>query len=459
MRYVRLLLLMPILLGLSSCGDTEPPEETPPTGESALFTLLPPEQTGVSFQNKLTEGLNTNILMYEYFYNGGGVAAGDFNGDGQIDLYFSANMSENKLYLNEGEMRFREVTEAARVGGEPGPWKTGVTAVDVNGDRRLDLYLCYSGALPEEKRVNQLFINQGNDAEGIPQFEDQAQAYGLASTAYSNQGYFFDYDRDGDLDMLLLNHNPKNLPILNEARTAQLLRQDDPQQGIRLFQQEAGRFRDVTQEAGISGSALTYGLGIGIADLDEDGWPDFYVSNDYTVPDYLYHNNGDGTFTNQLQERIRHNSQFSMGNDVGDVNNDGLADIITLDMLPEDNRRQKLLMAPDNYAKFDQNVRNGFHYQYMRNMLQVNNGDGTFSEIGQLAGMSNTDWSWSALLADYDNDGWKDLYITNGYYRDYTNMDFIKYMNAYVGGRGRLQREDVLELIEHMPASNVNNYL
>ena len=460
MRYASLLLLIFMWLGaLSGCGDTPSPREALPTDGTGLFTLLPPSQTGVSFQNVLTEGLNTNILMYEYFYNGGGVAAGDFNGDGLIDLYFSANMGDNQLYLNEGDLRFREVTEAAGVGGRPGPWKTGVTAVDINGDARLDLYLCYSGALPADKRDNQLFINQGNDANGVPQFKEQAAAYGLASTAYSNQGYFFDYDRDGDLDMLLLNHNPKNLPILNESRTAQLLQQDDPEQGIRLFRQDDGRFQDVTVQAGISGTALTYGLGIGIADLDADGWPDFYVSNDYTVPDYLYHNNGDGTFSNQLPDRIRHNSQFSMGNDVGDVNNDGLTDIITLDMLPEDNRRQKLLMAPDNYAKFEQNVRNGFHYQFMRNMLQLNNGDGTFSEIGQWAGMSNTDWSWSALLADYDNDGWKDLYITNGYFRDYTNMDFIKYMNAFVGERGRLQREDVLALIEEMPASNVNNYL
>ncbi|TAE50098.1 MAG: RNA-binding protein, partial [Bacteroidetes bacterium] len=416
-------------------------------------------QTNILFENTLDEGLNTNILVYEYFYNGGGVAAGDFNGDGLTDLYFTANMSGNKLYLNQGGMKFQDITEASGTAGREGPWKTGVTLVDINADNKLDLYVSYSGMLPEPKRANQLFVNQGNDAQGIPHFEEKAEAFGLASTGFSNQGHFFDYDRDGDLDMLLLNHNPKSLPILDDAQNAALLRQDDPLQGLRLFQQNKGTFTDITQKAGIFGSTLSYGLGLGIADLNLDGWPDFYVSNDYAVPDYLYINQKNGTFKNSLTESIGHNSQFSMGNDVSDINNDGLPDIVTLDMLPEDNRRQKLLLAPDNYNKFDLNVRSGFHYQYMRNMLQLNNGNGTFSEIGQLSGISNTDWSWSALLADYDNDGWKDLHITNGYFRDFTNLDFTNYLNGYVKSRGRLQREDVLELIKKMPSSNVVNYM
>ncbi|MBT8299186.1 MAG: VCBS repeat-containing protein, partial [Maribacter sp.] len=277
--------------------------------------------------------------------------------------------------------------------------------------------------------------------------------------AFSNQSYFLDYDHDQDLDMILLNHNPKSLPVLNEVSTAKLLEKDDPLQGVRLFEQDKGTFKDVTVKAGISGSALTYGLGIGISDLNNDGWVDFYVSNDYTVPDYLYMNNANGTFTNQLKESLGHISHFSMGNDIADLNNDGHQDILTLDMLPEDNRRQKLLLAPDNYEKFDLNLRTGFHYQYMRNMLQLNNGNGTFSEIGQFSGISNTDWSWVALLADYDNDGWKDLFVTNGYYRDYTNLDFINYMENYVQSKGRLKREDVLEIINQMPSSNLSNYL
>ncbi|MFN8355552.1 MAG: VCBS repeat-containing protein [Spirosomataceae bacterium] len=434
------------------------------TQQPQLFTLLNPEQTGVSFQNALTEGLNTNILMYEYFYNGGGVAAGDFNGDGWIDLYFTSNMAANQFYLNQGVkggagVHFQDITDASGAGGRPGPWKTGVTTVDINNDGKLDIYLCYSGAMPSEKRANQLFVNQGNDANGVPVFAEKAAEYGLAHQGFSNQAYFLDYDRDGDLDMLLLNHNPKNLPILNESSTAELFRTDDPDKGLRLFKQTNGHFDDVTLRAGINGSPLSYGLGLGISDFNNDGWPDFYVSNDYAVPDYLYINNQNGTFTNQIAQRVGHTSQFSMGNDVADINNDGQQDIVTLDMLPEDNRRQKLLLAPDNFAKFDLNVRSGFYYQYMRNMLQLNNGNGSFSEVGQVAGISNTDWSWAALLADFDNDGWKDLFVSNGYFRDYTNLDFIKYMDDFVKERGRLMRQDVLEIINHMPASNVVNYV
>ena len=424
-----------------------------------LFTLLGPDVTNIGFQNTLTEGLNTNILMYEYFYNGGGVAAGDFNGDGLVDLYFTSNMADNKLYLNKGNMQFEDITDISGAGGRPGPWKTGVNTVDINADGKLDIYVCYSGAMPAEKRANQLFINIGNNSSGIPQFEEKAAAYGLASTAFSNQSYFFDYDKDGDLDMLLLNHNPKNLPLLNEESTARLFKEDSPDKGLRLYKQTNGKFEDVTVASGINGSELSYGLGLGISDFNEDGWPDFYVSNDYLVPDYLYINNKNGTFTNELKKCINHTSQFSMGNDVADINNDGLPEIFTLDMLPEDNHRQKLLLTPDNYDKFNLNVRSGFYYQYMRNMLQMNNGNGTFSETGQASGISNTDWSWAALFADYDNDGWKDLYVTNGYFRDYTNLDFINYMNEYVKDKGRLQREDVMEIIKEMPSSNVVNYI
>ncbi|MEO6328808.1 MAG: VCBS repeat-containing protein [Ginsengibacter sp.] len=445
-------------LQFSSC-NTPQTVKNADVSEKFLFTLLSPEETNISFQNTLNESLNTNILMYEYFYNGGGTAAGDFNNDGLVDLYFTSNMGDNSLYLNKGNMQFENITSISGAGGRPGPWKTGVNAVDINGDGKLDIYVCYSGALPAEKRANQLFINTGNNSQGIPTFQEEAETYGLASTAFSNQSYFLDYDKDGDLDMLLLNHNPKNLPILNEESTADLFKQDNWEKGLRLYKQTNGKFEDITANSGINGSELSYGLGLGISDFNEDGWPDFYISNDYAVPDYLYINNKNGTFTNELEKCVGHSSQFSMGNDVADINNDGLQDVFTLDMLPEDNHRQKLLLAPDNFAKFDLNVRSGFYYQYMRNMLQLNNGNGTFSEIGQIAGVSNTDWSWSALFADYDNDGWKDLFVTNGYRRDYTNLDFINYMNEYVQEKGRLQREDVMEIIKEMPSSNVVNYI
>lgn len=441
-----------------SCKKTEKSGLTSLPSHNELFSLLSSVQTHIDFQNKLEEGPNTNILLYEYFYNGGGVAAADFNNDGLIDLYFTSNMGDNKLYLNKGSLQFEDITDISGAAGRPGPWKTGVTAVDINGDHLMDIYICYSGALPEEKRTNQLFINKGINSRGTPLFEDQAVQYGLDNKGYSTQSYFFDYDRDGDLDMILLNHNPKNLPILNEESTAQMFLKDDPLRGTRLYRNENGHFTDITQQAGLNGSALSYGLGIAISDYNEDGWPDFYVSNDYMVPDFLYINDQHGKFKNELAEQIGHTSQFSMGNDAADINNDGHMDIYTLDMLPEDNHRQKLLLAPDNYSKFDFYLRSGFYYQYMRNMLQLNNGDGTFSEIGQLAGISNTDWSWSALIADFDDDGWRDIHVTNGYKRDYTNLDFINYMDDYTKSKGRLLREDVMEIISHMPASNVSNY-
>jgi hypothetical protein len=439
---------------LLGCGGTKTTDNA-----TDLFALVPSEKTHVTFNNQLTEGLNTNVLLYEYFYNGGGVAVADVNGDGWEDLYFTGNMTPNRLYLNKGNWQFEDVTDAAGVAGRPGPWKTGACIADVNGDGRPDLFVSYSGKVSGNHRIKQLFINDGPDASGVPHFSEQAARYGLADSAYTTQVYFFDYDRDGDLDLLELNHNPKNLPMLNETSTAAILKQSNPMTGLRLYRNDGGHFQDVTEAAGISSSDLSYGLGAGIADIDGDGWPDVYISNDYAVPDYLYINQHDGHFANRLHEQIGHTSQFSMGNAVADVNNDGRPDIFTLDMLPEDNRRQKLLFAPDNYEKFDLNLRSGFYYQYMRNMLQLNNGDGSFSEIGQLAGVSSTDWSWAPLWADYDNDGWKDLFVTNGYVRDYTNMDFIKFMESYTSAKGRLRREDVLDIVDHMPSSNVTSYL
>ncbi|GAB3645648.1 VCBS repeat-containing protein [Echinicola sediminis] len=438
--------------------QTQPDQEEQKPEAPTLFNLLDPDKTKITFQNTLTEGLNTNVLMYEYFYNGGGVAIGDLNGDELEDIYFTGNMVSNKLYLNKGDMVFEDITETSGTAGRNGPWKTGVTMADVNGDGRLDIYVCYSGNLRPEKRKNQLFINEGVNENGIPQFSEQAEDYGIASTSTSTLGTFFDYDKDGDLDLFLLNHNHKSLPILDEASTAAIMKTTDPA-GSQLFRNDNGKFTEVTGEAGIHNSALSYGLGTGAADIDGDGWTDLYICNDYTAPDYLYINNQDGTFTDQIGNKMGHTSHFSMGNDVADINNDGLPDLLTLDMLPEDNKRQKLLMAPDNYEKFDFKVNAGFHHQYMRNMLQVNNGNQTFSEIGQLSGISNTDWSWSAQFADFDNDGWKDLYITNGYLRDYTNMDFLKFMGDYVQNNdGNIRRQNVLDLVKQIPSSNLHNY-
>ncbi|WP_445438766.1 VCBS repeat-containing protein [Dyadobacter pollutisoli] len=454
------------------CKKSSGSEETRETvGGPPLFTLLAPEKTKIDFANALTEGLNTNVLMYEYFYNGGGVAVGDVNGDGLDDIYFTGNMVSNKLYLNKGEMIFEDITVAAAVGGHERPWKTGVTMADVNGDGKLDIYVCYSGNVSLKSLKNQLFINKGNNGQGIPQFEEVAEKYGLGNPSNSTQAAFFDFDKDGDLDMFLLNHNPKALPILDESSTADLLSKDDPVIGVRLFRNDMRGsgdpiFIDVTRKAGLRSSPLTYGLGIGIADVNQDGWQDMYISNDYSIPDFLYINNQNGTFTDAIDPEMGHTSHFSMGNDIADFNNDGLPDIFTLDMLPEDNRRQKLLAGLDNYELFEFNIKVGFHHQYTRNMLQLNEGmrKGSkkpfFSEIGQLAGVSNTDWSWATLFADYDNDGWKDLFITNGNLRDYTNMDFVKFMGDHLKRiEGQVKREDVLNLVYQMPSSNMKNYL
>lgn len=422
-----------------------------------LFTLLPAAQTHVDFSNDLQEGLNTNVLIYEYFYNGGGVCAGDLNGDGLEDLYFSGNMVSDKLYLNKGNMQFEDVTEVAGVAARPGPWKTGINMVDVNGDGRKDLYVSYSGKLRGEKRVKELFINDGNDATGVPHFSEQAKKYGLDDSSYTTQSVFFDYDRDGDLDALLLNHSIVRRTILDEPTIKALLKQNDHLSGLKLLRNDQNVFHEVTEAAGIKSTVLSHGLGAAIADVNGDGLPDMYISNDYLEPDFLYINNGNGTFTDKLQNSLGHTSFFSMGNNFADINNDGLPDIFTLDMLPEDNRRQKLLFAPDNYEKIDINLRSGFYHQFMSNMLHLNNGNGTYSEIGQLAGISNTDWSWSPLFADYDNDGWKDLYVTNGYLRDFTNLDFLKYMGDHLQNK-QVARQDLLDMVGQMPSSNVANY-
>lgn len=383
-----------------------------------LFSSLSPSQTGITFENILPETPELNIVTYEYYYNGGGVGAGDFNNDGLPDLYFTSNVGPNKLYLNKGGFQFEDITKKSGTEGNKG-WKTGVSIADVNGDGWLDIYVCYSGNLAPEKRRNQLFINNGNLT-----FTDRAAEFGLADPGHSTMAVFFDMDRDGDLDAYILNHNVKQFRNFDAAFVKN---QVDPDAGDHLYENRNGHFFDITLQAGIKSNPLGYGLGINVADVNNDGWPDIYVSNDYVEEDYLYLNNQNGTFREVLKTQIPHISNFSMGLDIADINNDGWMDIFTLDMLPRDNERQKLLYAPDNFELYNNMVDNGFHHQLMRNMLHLNNGNGTFSEIGQFAGISNTDWSWAALFADYNNDGFKDLFVTNGYGRDMINRDFMKF--------------------------------
>ncbi|TWR31122.1 RNA-binding protein [Mucilaginibacter pallidiroseus] len=421
--------------------------------QQTLFKLLPQAQTGVKFSNDIVEKESLNVLSYEYFYNGGGVATGDINNDGLPDLLFTANMKPNKLYLNLGGLKFKDITRDASplLEGRAGAWKTGVTMADVNGDGLLDIYICYSGKTDNETRSNQLFINKGNN-----KFSEEAKAYGLADPGYSTQAAFFDYDNDGDLDMFLLNHNIKKIDNMELARYKN---ETDQLAGNRLYRNDNNKFTDVSKEAGIIQNPLTFGLGVAIADINKDGWQDIYVTNDYNEPDYIYINTHDGKFAEQSKDMVRHMSHFSMGADIADFNNDGLPDILTLDMMPEDNHRQKSLQLQENYESFALMQSQGLYNQYMRNMLQLNNGDGTFSEIAQLSGLSNTDWSWCPLIADFDNDGYKDIFISNGYLRDYTNKDFLRYWGDYKIKKAMAAEPFLLmDLVMAMPSTPVSNY-
>ncbi|WP_025762814.1 VCBS repeat-containing protein [Dyadobacter tibetensis] len=437
-----------------------------------LFELLPASQSGLDFTNSLVESDSLHIFLYEYLYNGNGIGVGDFNGDGRPDLFVSGNTVPNKLFLNtssDGKITFQDVTRKAKVSGE-GRWATGVSVADINGDGLLDIYVCHSGYYNKlSDRNNLLYLNQGNK-KGVPVFKEVAKELGLHATgSQSTQAVFFDYDRDGDLDMFLLNHSNHTVnPFLN---TKEMRSIPNPYFGNRLFRNrsEEGKlaFEDVTIQAGIVNNALNFGLSVIVSDINQDGWPDLYATSDYTEVDSYYINNRDGTFTESLEKSFTHVSKFSMGADVGDFNNDGLPDVLTLDMLPEDNRRQKLLKGPDMYDQYHLLLDSGYYHQNMRNMLHLNrgkdrNGNIRFSEIGQLAGISNTDWSWAGLMADLDNDGWKDLLFTNGYLRDFTNMDFLKYtvadeqLKAIAKGETNFKTYD---LVKKMPSNKLRNYL
>lgn len=428
--------------------------------ENTLFRELGSSETNIEFANSLTESEDFNVLRYGYFYNGGGVAAADFNNDGWLDLYFTGNLKPNKLYLNEGKgLTYKDITEQAGVAAEKG-WNTGVSVVDINADGWLDIYISRSAAQDPFLRKNLLFINNGiKKGENHITFTEKAAEYGLANKGYTSQTVFFDYDKDGDLDAYILNHSVQGYAGFSKLLSANK-KVADPELGSKLMQNENGFFKDITQEAGIIANVLGFGLGISIADFNNDGWPDMYVSNDYNEEDYLYINNQNGSFREVVKEQTGHISLFSMGNDAADINNDGNIDMVSLDMLPESNERIKMTSGDDNYDKYQMLINSGFHHQSMRNMLQLNNGNGTFSEIGQLAGISNTDWSWSALCADYDLDGNKDLFITNGYAKDYTNMDFLKYsMNLQIESQELGKPINQLEVIQKIPSITEANYI
>ncbi len=431
-----------LLATLVACAKASP--EPPP-----LFERLAPEATGVTFANDLPREPSFNILNYLYYYNGAGVAAGDIDGDSLPDLYFSSNLGKNRLYRNLGNYRFEDITDKAGVAGPDG-WKTGVTMADVNGDGRLDLYVSAVSYLESHGR-NVLYINNGDGT-----FSERTEEFGLGHVGYSTQAVFFDYDGDGDLDMYLLNHSTHTERAIGSPA---LRRIPHPTAGDRLFRNDGQHFTDVSAAAGIYQGVEGYGLGVAAADLDLDGCIDLYISNDFQENDYLYHNNCDGTFAESIASATKHTSRFSMGVDAADIDNDGRPDLVVLDMLPEREDVLKSSASSEGFNLFDLRVRAGYWPQYARNTLQLNRGGLRFSEIGYQAGVSATDWSWAALLADLDDDGRKDLFITNGIVRRPNDLDYINYVgnDAVQASLATGVKKQDLALLDSMPSIPLAN--
>jgi enediyne biosynthesis protein E4 len=434
-----------ICIGILATGCTQKP--------STLFQLLSPEKTGIDFRNDVMEDEYLNILSNEYIYNGAGVGIGDFNNDGLPDIFFSGSQVSNRLYLNLGNLKFQDITLIAGVAARD-RWSTGVAVVDINSDGWQDIYVCATNHLDPEMRRNMLFIHEGLNEDGIPVFSEQSKKFGVADDGYSTHAAFFDYDNDGDLDLYVLT-NFLDTPTPNSYRPKKT--DGSAESNDRLYRNNGnGTFTNVTVEAGIVYEG--YGLGVSIVDINSDGWRDIYITNDYLTNDLLYINNQDGTFSNQIEKYLKHQTHSAMGHDIADINNDGLVDIFTLDMLPEDNQGMKKMHGVTRFEHEQLNVQFDYQPQYKRNMLQLNNGpdafgNHVFSEIGLYAGIYATEWSWAALLADYDNDGYRDLFVSNGYPRDVTDLDYA--VSGMSRGKG-LSNEEVMTLI---PVRSMSNYI
>ena len=437
---------------LCSCSDKKE-KSSPP----ALFEALESKTTGIDFANKLTPTPQFNMFKYMYFYNGAGVGVGDFNNDGLIDVFFSSNQGENKIYLNEGGMKFKEMTKEARI-PQDGGWSTGVSIVDINNDGLLDIYVCRVGNYETLQSRNQFLICKGKDANGVPYYEDEATKMGLDFSGFSTQAAFFDYDVDGDLDFFLMNHSLRFNGTFNERSS--YFKTFDTLSADYLFRNDNGNFVDVSASSGINRSIIGYGLGLSVADINLDGYPDMYIGNDFHENDYLYINQKNGTFIDTLQSATMHTSQFSMGTDVADITNDGFPEIISMDMMPEDPYILKRSLGEDEYNLFHYKIRHGYHPQFARNTLQLNRGNGHFSDIGFYSNVFATDWSWAALWTDFDNDGWKDLFVSNGIPKRLNDMDYVNYIsNDELQEKIRANRvsENDMALIEKFPQIKLEN--
>lgn len=408
-----------LLLLLAACSS-------PAKVEDPIFEALESNKTGISFSNDLAYNKDFNLFKYMYFYNGSGIGAADFNNDGLTDLFFGSNQHDNKLYLNEGGLHFKDVTKAAQI-PENGGWTTGISVVDINNDGWMDIYVCQVGKYETLHSSNQLLINQGLDKNGVPVFIDKAKEYGLNFSGFSTQAAFFDYDNDGDLDMFLLNHSVHENGTFRPRK--EFAGTFNDVSGDRIYRNDDDVFTDVTKQTGINSNAIGYGLGIAIADINLDGFPDIYIGNDFHENDYLYINQQNGTFKEEGEMRMMHTSQFSMGVDVADVNNDAFPEIISVDMLPADPYILKRSLGEDTYDIFNFKIGAGYAHQYTRNNFQYNRRNGLFSEIGLYSGIAATDWSWAPLWFDFDNDGLKDLFISNGIPKRMNDIDYISFIS------------------------------